>query len=146
MNPRLVRRLDLFFLTGLLVTSGLAAALFFTQFYHDENEKNKPTAIPTATHTLMATATMTHTPTATSTNTPAPTATITNTPTSTPTITDTPRPTPFVTLLELIATYAGQPLIVSGSAQPGALTVEMVNEAMAKIGDEEDRRKAGRLG
>jgi hypothetical protein len=125
MNPRLVRRLDLFFLTGLLVTSGLAAVLFFTQFYDQENDKNKPTATLTATYTPTSTATVTRTPsvtlTATATHTPTATATLTVTPTSTATITGTPRPTPFVTVADLMATYAGQPLIISGNAQPGAL-------------------------
>jgi hypothetical protein len=119
-RQRLVRRLDMFFFAGLLVTSGLAALLFFTQFY--SGEANQPTATLTATNpntpTITGTLTATGTPTAV----------------STATETLTPRPTPFVTLLSLAATYAGEPLTVSGSAQPGALIIVYDHETLIASG------------
>ncbi|MBN1966285.1 MAG: hypothetical protein JW910_16675, partial [Anaerolineae bacterium] len=113
---RLVHRLDILFFIGLLTTSGLAALLFWTQFYDGEAQETAvplpvqatalaagtptDTAIPTQTETSTATATPT------TTETPTPSATATSTPTITPsdtataTFTPTPTstPTPAITV------------------------------------------------
>jgi hypothetical protein len=152
---RLVRRLDTLFFFGLLVTSGLAAVLFWTGFDSDDEadtvaagptatttalprmtDTSQPTATdtPTATHTATATQTPTATPTFTSTPTATPTPTATNTSTATPThtltatitATLTPWPAPVVDPLDLVGTYAGQPLTISGTAQLGD-TIRILN-------------------
>jgi len=85
---RLVRRLDTLFFVGLLVTSGLAALLFWTQFYLDQEDVD---AAPRSTSTAAAlgvTATRTPPP-------PTPTASLTNTVMPLPpTLTDTRTPVP----------------------------------------------------
>lgn len=131
MARRLVRRLDVLLIAALLVTSGLAAALFGSQFFLDDDEEivapqltetafaaqpSPPvTASSTATNiptvTLTASATATDTPTAT----PEPTATAT--PTATFTSTATPWPAPVVAWLQP-PIYAGAPLTVTGQALP----------------------------
>lgn len=103
---RLVRRLDILFFAGLLITSGLAAVLFWTQFHMKDEDKAvaaaaSPTAMgtvyrtdtPTNTTTPSPTPTATDTPTNTPTASPTPTATDTLTHTPTATTTDTPTPT-----------------------------------------------------
>jgi hypothetical protein len=98
---RLVRRLDVLFFVGLLVTSGLAAILFWSEFYHDEDGDTVaelPSATATSAPTLTVTATPTDTPSDTPTFTPTftatPTDTVTPTPTATATWTHTPTDTP----------------------------------------------------
>lgn len=152
MNPdyrrRLIRRLDLLFFIGLLTTSGLAALLFWTQFY--DNDDETVAAAPTATQTVTATATppptdtitplptvtATHTPTASPTFTPTPsatdTATVTTTATLTATLTPTPWPTPFVVPLTLAETYAGEPVVIGGTAQPGD-TIQVIDQGTVLV-------------
>lgn len=130
-RQRLVRRLDVLFFIGLLTTSGLAAILFWTQFF-DSEEADVVAQPPSATITLPPTliATATRTPTATPTNTATDTATPTNTATATQTstatmtavpptltLTSTLWPAPMVAPLSLAETYAGEPLTITGTAQ-----------------------------
>lgn len=159
---RLVRRLDIVFFMGLLITSGLAALLFWSEFYDSEETlvvadqpsptytatttktftaTNTATSTPTETATATFTATLTDTPTETNTHTPNPTDTSTATETFTPTLTNTltevpsasftatntrlptftptPWPAPIVVPLALASTYAGEPITITGTAQPG---------------------------
>lgn len=156
----LVRRLDIVFLVGLVITSGLAAFLFWLEF--DDAQNNEANAeAPTATFTLTYTLTFTATPTATATatNTPTPTftstatltatatatvtATPTNIPTETPTatatITPTPWPVPQVDPLALAGLFAGNPLVLSGAAQPGdMIQVYDQGELLASVTAAED--------
>lgn len=121
---KLVHRLDIVFFIGLLVTSGLAALLFWSQFDTDD-EADAVSEKPSATQTDLPTETETATPTTTLTLTLTPT--LTRTPTITPsatqtltsTATATPWPAPVVSPLALAETYAGEPLLIMGSAQPG---------------------------
>ncbi len=110
-RQRLIRRLDMVFFVGLLLTSGLAALLFWFAVYDSDGEEDNenqpaavvptssPTAAPTLTDTATPNVTSSATSTATSTFTPSPslTATFTVSPTDTltplPTATNTPFPT-----------------------------------------------------
>lgn len=133
MARRLVRRLDVVLIAALLVTSGLAAVLFGSQFFLDDDDENEtaspqltetalaampsPTVTPssTTTHTPTATSTASATATATATATLRPTATATASATFTPTTT--PWPTPAAERLQP-PVYAGRPLVVNGEALP----------------------------
>ena len=117
---RLIRRLDVIFLVGLLVTSGLAALLFWTQFYDgDDDEDVMVEAISgTGTPTPTVSVTVTDVPTAT------PSETMTPTLTATPTETVSPepspaKPSPQVAPLALAGTYAGEPFLITGESDPG---------------------------
>ena len=54
LRQRLVHRLDMLFLAGLLISSGLAAVLFWTQFY-DGTETSTVAANATASFTPVPT-------------------------------------------------------------------------------------------
>jgi len=119
---KLVHRLDIVFFIGLLVTSGLAAVLFWSQFDTDDEAdavSEKPSAtqtdLPTETETATPIATLTLPPTLTRTSTITPSATQTRTSTATAT----PWPAPVVSPLALAEMYAGEPLLIMGTAQPG---------------------------
>jgi hypothetical protein len=122
---RLVRRLDALFFAGLLITSGLAALLFWLEFYEGDEDDEPVAQVSTATltHTPAVThaqtSTATPTATATSSKTPPPTLTLTATNTLTATATATPRPGPDVAPLALADTYAGESLVITGEAEPG---------------------------
>lgn len=132
MARRLVRRLDVLLIAALLVTSGLAAALFGSQFFLDDDEEQiagpqltetafaalpSPTVTPSSTATDIPTATTTASATATDTPTATPEPTDTATPTATFTPTVTPWPAPVVAWLQP-PIYADVPLTVSGQALP----------------------------
>lgn len=100
---------------------------------------NTPT--PTYTHTPTNTATYTDTPTATFTasNTPSHTPTNTSTHTFTPSATSTTYPLPQVNPIALAETYAGEPIIITGSGLAGNIIVLLDNDTeIAETSVDED--------
>ncbi len=111
---RLVRRLDVLMLLGLLLTSGTAALFFSTRFYANEEQITPQTGTSTVTATSSPTRsiTPTHTPSLTDT----PTATPLPRATATLTLSATPWPAPTVTVPSSV--YVGQSAVLTGYARP----------------------------
>ncbi len=116
---RLVRRLDVLILLGLLITSGLAAVFFSTQFYAAEEEEATAqalAALSTATATAARATFPTVAVTAARTSTPTPTRTPPPSATFTPSPSGTPWPTPQVVSPPPV--YVGQAPVLIGQARP----------------------------